>query len=152
MSESQEGHPTEHSTEIVGGWPPLVLGGDGNIYTPEGILIKPDHYVGPEKWHKQMFIEYERTFGRGLAKRETHIEANAMSAARRVFERKYGEGYGNLMEDYRKIMNEYFKAMEDGPEKAEEIKSKIQGFRRHYPKLYKDVNQPQTRPSVKRLG
>ena len=69
MAEGQENQSAQPKN--IEGWSPLILRDDGEIYTPDGIHVTPNHFVGPEPWHKQLFIEYERTFGPRTKNRKT---------------------------------------------------------------------------------
>lgn len=148
MAENQEGQSTQPSNNVEG-WPSLVLRNDGQIYTSDGIVVTPNHYVGLEPWHKGMFIDYERTFGRGIAKIETHNTRGERNPE--LLDRRYGPGYAGVREDYQSIEQEYGQIMRSGsPEEAERIKQRLQEFRNKYPRLYQDVPNPnKPKPSVR---
>ena len=72
MMESQEGYQfgrPKHSD----GHPPLLLERKGEeIWTTDGRKLMPGFNIGPDPWHLNLFVEYERTFGRGKAFAITH--------------------------------------------------------------------------------
>ncbi len=106
---------------------------EGSYYLPHGAVLIPDFGIGPEEHQKRVFVEYERTFGRGLAFDITHRSF----VDPRVY-LKYG-GF-DLVNDYLKIANNIRPiALNGTKDEADEVINKIKDFRRKYSALYSDV-------------
>ena len=110
---------------------------------PENVEIAPHVPVGPEEHHRRLFIEYERTFGRGLAKDVTHQVRSAGNRGR-IWQEVIGE--------YRAIAAEFNQVARNGtPEEARALSVKIKAFRRNHPDLYEDVSRPSDEPTKPRV-
>jgi len=114
-------------------WPPLELRENGFIYDEKGKRVSPDFAVGQEKHHKLGFIEYERTFGRGVAKNLTHNILMPHEIE------KYGEDF---QKDYRSLANQAMTVLVNGTrEEINEFTSALKEYRQKYPFLYEDVKR-----------
>lgn len=115
---------------------------DGQLFkTQEGDVVKAEWALGPEKFHKDLFIEYERTFGRGLAKAITHGIELPMSSSIK-------QNLNKLQKEYAKLASNITRISFSGTEQEvrDEIQ-KIREYRAKYPDLYTDVMENPTKLS-----
>ncbi len=116
------------------GHPPLVYL-EGQLFrTSTGQIVKSEWPLGPQSFHKDLFIEYERTFGRGLAKDITHGLGFSSTPANL-------KGHvDKLQKEYEEIAININSISFSGYEQdvKEEIQ-KIREYRAKYPDLYIDV-------------
>ncbi len=131
---SQEGQQNKKAN----GHPPIEYI-DGNYACPERGLVRPEFDIGPEEYHRKLFIEYERTFGRGQAKFLTHGGANYIPGT--DSEKKFNEKFGpNVIEEYREFSNKIrFLLYRGKREDCEDMIIKLGEFRNRHPNLYSDV-------------
>lgn len=119
------------------GHPPLVHV-EGRIFrTHEGELVRSQWPLGPEPYHRDLFVEYERTFGRGLAKAASHGLAYA------PIPQELKDQAKQIQDDYWPLASQVKRLSLTGT--AEQIKEEIQKIRRYrakYPALYSDVPDP----------
>ncbi|MDP2704269.1 MAG: hypothetical protein Q8P01_03520 [bacterium] len=127
--------PTQETLDH--GYQPLEYR-EGEFYTPEGNLVRPMYQIGHEEWHRQLFIEYERTFGRGNAFDITHQAMGKMpvtAEGQKIFFEKYGK-------DVRTAYNKLTRAIPlMGRGSQEQCETFIQGlkeYRRSHTALYED--------------
>lgn len=114
---------------------------NGQYICPERGVVRPQFPVGKEEYHRNLFIEYERTFGRGNAKYVTHGGGPYIKGtdSETRFNERYGEG---AIEEYHDLQN-VIPLMNFGTrEKCEEAIEKIKEYRRKHLALYKDVVNP----------
>ena len=123
------------------GHPPLEHVKGRVFKTPEGTFVRSMYELGSEEYHAELFIEYERTFGRGMAKSVTHGGPVAGYPLREelrqpgVQHRLQAEWAGNGARSAN--------LMRSGS--AEEVRENIQwlkDYRARYPGLYDDVPDP----------
>jgi hypothetical protein len=124
--------------ENFGSQQPDVLGHkpleyrDGKFFNSEGKEAHTNFAVGPQDSQKQVFIEYERTFGRGIAFSVTHGLSDA----------PVGVDSRQARLDYRDLINIAQKAMQNGTEEdCEQAISDLRQYRSRYPELYSDAKQ-----------
>ncbi len=97
----------------------------------KGTRIIPNFKVGPEEHHRELFVWYERAFGRGMAGCLTHIPPTNLKIRSRI-----GSGF---VEDYRLISCRAASAMADGTrQKTEDVIAAIKKFVKKYPDLYQE--------------
>jgi hypothetical protein len=122
------------------GHPPIRYE-DGQYICPERGRVRPEFPIGKEEYHRRLFIEYERTFGRGWAKYITHGGGQYIPGTES--EKKFNESYGEkAIEEYRELQNT-IPLMNLGTKKqCEEAIAKIIEYRRKHPGLYADVVDP----------
>jgi len=107
---------------------------EGRLWLPNGTELVPNISVGPEPYHLDLFVEYERTFGRGNAKYATHDfeiydQPNAI--------KKYGEGFGD---EYKALSSEYSEVIARNSEQdTRTLVEKIKEYRRRHQGLYIDA-------------
>ena len=133
-----------NESEDVKGHPPIKYI-DGRYICPERGWVRPEFSVGPEEYHRNLFIEYERTFGRGLAKDLSHGPLGFPSYMDDPdFEKKFNEEYGqNLKEEYRELSSKSVGYMCNGSKKVcENTIKELKEYRRKHPKMYSDVLDP----------
>lgn len=98
----------------------------------EGSRIIPNVNVGPEQHHRELFLWYERAFGRGWAGIWTHEPMLASPETRQ----QIGLNFSN---DYRAVSSVAAPAMASGSkERVEEAIEAIKGYVRKYPNLYRE--------------
>jgi len=126
-------HESFHEEDKSPGYLPMqiVRKEDGKLYLPDGTEVLPNIPVGPEEYHLRLFIEYERTFGRGNAKYATHFgEGNPIE------EQKYGQGF---IEEYHDLAYRYGSiAVRGNAEDAEAMIRELEAYRKRHPGLYED--------------
>jgi hypothetical protein len=108
--------------------------GEGKILLYEEVV--PDVNIGPKKWHEDLFIEYELTFGRGMAYDVTHGFATPSTTPLEIKKRS------EIEDDYTRIKDSfaYPSTVSSGSEEdANRIIKELQDFRRKYPELYTDI-------------
>lgn len=113
---------------------------DGKYICPERGLVVPQFQIGPESYQRDLFIEYERSFGRGIAKDITHGIVPLPLGAHQMISGLYGE---NPIEEYRAISGKAIGLMARGSQ--EDVGSMIQEIRKYRAKhsgLYNDVKDP----------
>jgi hypothetical protein len=123
--------------ENTPGYKPLELEyRDGHLWMPNGVRFEPDFKVGPDQRQIDLFIEYERTFGRGKAFEITH-QTSAESQKPEVLERYGGptmlSHFEHLSQDVPLITGDI-----ENASYAEKYIKQLQKFRTDYPKLYED--------------
>ena len=127
-------HENFHEEHTSLGYPPMqiVRKEDGKLYLPDGTEVLPSIPIGSEEHHLRLFIEYERTFGRGNAKYVTHFgEGNPIE------EQKYGEGF---IEEYHDLAYRYGLIATRGSAKDVEIMIReLVAYRKRHPNLYEDA-------------
>ena len=127
---------------ILEKYPPLkiqkenVLGRDGltretHVFINEkGARIIPNIRVGPEQHHRELFVWYERAFGRGRAGYLTHF-AEGNPKARSLIGPRFAE-------DYYAIASKAAAPMAGGTkQRAEEVVEAIKEYVKKYPLLYR---------------
>lgn len=123
---------------------PSLIYKDGHFWFPEfdrvhgtRIHATPNMKIGPEEYHRDLFIEYERTFGRGRAYNFTHEFIPSIHEIRK----EYGEEAEQFLDDYHNLANEYSRVVgkKGSRKKTEELIKKIKDYRKKYPWLYGDV-------------
>jgi len=137
----------ERSDKEIEGHPPIQFI-EGKYICLERGLVSPEFDIGPEEYHRKLFIEYERTFGRGEAKHLTHGGANYLPGtdSEERFNKKYGP---NLVEEYQKFASQIRGLLFNGEkEKCDNMMKELGEFRRKHPNLYSDVVDP-NRPKKK---
>lgn len=119
---------TEQRKEKISGYFPMQIerGKDGKLYLPDGTEVLPNIAVGPEDHHLRLFVEYERTFGRGKAKYLTHSGME---------EKDFVREYHELAERHGQI------AVRGSPEEIEKFIHDLENYRKKHPELYEDVKQ-----------
>ncbi len=124
------------------GYKPLELEyRDNHLWMADGTLFQPDFEVGSERHQIDLFIEYERSFGRGRAFEATH-KPRVGNIDPRIAKEFYGsiENYHSIPRDWDKIRFRIAEIVKSGtPEEARELIKKIREFRRKYPTLYSDA-------------
>jgi len=128
--------------KILGKYPSLktqkenTLGPDGlkeihTVINEKGERVVPNVMVGPERHHAELFIWYERAFGRGMAGNLIHFPPSACTHIRK----KIGPNY---VEDYHSLSSHAAPVMQNGSKKqAEKMIAAIKDFVLKYPCLYK---------------
>jgi|SRR3989344_7524874 len=107
---------------------------DGHFWFPDGTLATPDVEIGLEEYHRQLFIEYEISFGRGKAKFMTHSGMPGQQILS-----LHGEAAMSYLSDYQTIASEYVKLIKNGSQAEIRIlTSKIKEYREKYPWLYEE--------------
>ncbi|GEM_PF-2124532 len=134
----------EHSEQFdhePKGYQPLELDfRDGHYWLPDGSMLEPNFIIGPSVCHKELFIEYERTFGRGTARDVTHSPRIGPHVLNTQILLPYG-GH-NILDDYDAIRRSISEVTSRGTEEeARNLIVKIKEFRRKYPKLYDDSDE-----------
>lgn len=118
------------------GHPPLVFVENNLFRTPKGDLVRPEWPIGPKSYHRELFIEYERTFGRGMAKDISHD----LGFSKIPFSLK--SQINILQQEYRDIAGRIGYLSFSGSE--EDVKreiQKIKEYRSKFPELYEDVDR-----------
>lgn len=121
------------------GHPPLELEWrEGHYWFPDGSMLDPDFPIGPEPYHKELFVEYERSFGRGIANYITHSPRFGPKVLHSS--RLYPYGGHQLLDDYDECRRVIAQTTLSGNEnEVRALIEKIREFRRKYPKLYDDA-------------
>jgi hypothetical protein len=128
------------------GYKPLELEyRDNCLWMPDGTLFIPDFEVGQERHQIDLFIEYERTFGRGRAFEATHTPLRP-NVDPRVKAKIYGAADPfSIQFDWQKISKLIKEPVKSGtPAQARELIQRIRDFRKKYPNLYDDANDHPT--------
>lgn len=100
--------------------------------TPEGQEVTSQFDIGPASHHQQVFIEYERTFGRGKAKEETHKEGQSL-----------------IRTEYRALASfATYMMLASTNEEAVAYIERLATFRSNHPELYSDAAQPKKKFSI----
>jgi hypothetical protein len=126
--------------EVDPGYKPIDLEyRDGHFWMPNGVRFDPDFKVIPEPNRIALFIEYERTFGRGKAFEITH-EITEESRNPEVIE-KYG-GY-DMKVYFDKFSYSVPIVTEGGgdEEMAQKLIKQLKEFRLKFSQLYEDANE-----------
>lgn len=128
MNESPESYKPESKRNNVEGHPPLLLERRGEeIWTKDGKKLIPDFEIGPNQWNINLFVEYERTFGRGMARAITHHPISSHM-------------YGNERNDYFELAGKIGLAINNGTEiECRDFIENLREYRNKYPKLFDDV-------------
>ena len=122
LQEMEEEEECERTTKFV-------IDNQGNIRQnseEDAPYIKPDHLVGDRLDQKELFVEYEFTFGRGGAKIATHGNSAIPK-------------YREIRDEYGDIKNRYMLIVSDpeaDPEEIEKVKQEIVVYRSKHPELY----------------
>ena len=115
------------------GHPPLEVHRDEDaLRLASGDLLEPTIPVGPEEHHILLFVEYERTFGRGHAKYITHEEVHETETGIQT----YGAGY---LDEYRQLASDYSTAARGTEAEVHAFITRLDDYRAAHPKLYEDV-------------
>ena len=123
------------------GHPPLIHVKGRVFKTPEGTHVRSMYELGPEEYHAGLFIEYERTFGRGMAKVITH--GGPISGYPLREELRKPDVQRRLQAEWARNGARSANLMRAGT--AEEVRENIQwlkDYRARYPGLYDDVPDP----------
>ncbi len=137
---------TPENVDNPPGYPPLrIQRRDGRLWLDNGNLLEPTIPIGPEDHHIKVFVEYERSFGRGQAKYITH--SSELYDQPNMVE-LYGEGFG---EEYRQLAEDYGAAAYGTPQLAEEYINRVKEYRLKHPRLYEDVDSPPIDPNNLRI-
>lgn len=115
---------------------------DGHLWMPDGTMLEPDFLVGIERHQIDLFIEYERSFGRGRAFMVTHGILRIQDP--RIMIRDFGstENYFSLMKEYESIANEISALTSSGSqEDCLVMIERIKEFRKKCPNLYSDADK-----------
>jgi hypothetical protein len=126
--------PTPRPESLQKEWSPLRFE-NGRYVTLKGNEVVPDWSLEPGsgEHHRSVFIEYERTFGRGEAKYVTHSSEDELPGQVQV----YGKGFLN---EYKQLAGEYHEAATRSmPEEARRYIERLQAYRRNHPGLYRDA-------------
>ncbi len=108
---------------------------DGKLFTTEGVRFIPDFPIGMEQHHIDLFVEYERTFGRGGANYYTHVDMNMAQVLK--LEKNYGQGFRSA---YRTLAKKTAPIVLNGnKEQTDQLIEELRDYRKKYPKLYEDV-------------
>lgn len=125
------------------GHTPLVFAENNLFRTPKGDLVRPEWPIGSESYQRELFIEYERTFGRGMAKDISH-----------------GLGFSKIPSSLKSqidvLQQEYiniaarigYLSFSGSEEDVRQEIQKIKEYRAKYPELYEDVDKIE-KPRVK---
>lgn len=114
---------------------------NGEFVCFERGIVKPQFEVGSQEYQRNLFIEYERTFGRGRAFDLTHDLGGANYVPGTDSEKKFHEKYGsNLKEEYQEFSGRIRSFLSRGTkEDCEEMINELSEFRKRHPGLYSDV-------------
>lgn len=136
----------DHSTAIVDpGYTPLQIERrDGKLWLPNGTLLIPSIEVGTEGYHLDLFIEYERTFGRGNAKLATHLgEENGLT------EELYG---ADFITEWKELATAYGQAARTpDPQLTQQVIQRFKEYRLKHPNLYHDKAEKEAPIPEKRI-
>jgi len=123
----------------VKGHPPIKYI-NGKYICPERGVVNPEFNIGPKKYQRDLFIEYERTFGRGQSKFLTHggaIFVIAETNSEKEFNKNYGE---NLVKEYKEFSDSISNLLYRGDQNTcEDTINKLKQYRRNHSELYSDV-------------
>lgn len=125
------------------GHPPLVFVERDLFRTPKGDVVKSEWPIGSESYHRELFIEYERTFGRGMAKDITHglgfipIPSD-LKPKIKMLQKEYWEMAGRI----RNL------SLSGSEEIVRQEIQKIKEYRSKFPELYLDVKTDVDKPST----
>lgn len=73
MEGSKNENLNPEPSKTIEGYPPLkLIRRESEIWTEDGRRLIPHFKIGPQQYHVDLFVEYERTFGRGKAFAVTH--------------------------------------------------------------------------------
>ncbi|HEY4498842.1 MAG TPA: hypothetical protein VJH94_02130 [Candidatus Paceibacterota bacterium] len=142
MKESSENpengkQPEPQEKKHIEGHPPLELERKGEeIWTTDGRKLIPDFEIGPEHHHIDLFVEYERTFGRGKAYDITHVD-NRNVHPRLLVARIH---YHQLAYAAPTVIKGGTKA------ECENLIARIREYRDKYPDLFDDIDANNPRP------
>ncbi|MFC1645027.1 hypothetical protein ACFL08_03300 [Patescibacteria group bacterium] len=131
-----EKEKNKESDDVLGHDP--IKYDDGVYICPKRGEVVPQFPIGSEDYHRNLFIEYERTFGRGNAKFITHGQKGYISGteSETTFFNKYGEG---VIDEYRELTG-LTTAMNRGTqEQCEDGIRKLREYRKKHSGLYSDV-------------
>ena len=122
------------------GYKPLELTyKDGHLWLPDGVRFDPDFTVGSERWQIDLFIEYERTFGRGKAFEITH-QITEESRDPKTIEKYGGE---SMLYEFSELASYVpsIVSLEENKNVALKFVNRLKRFREKYPLLYDDADQ-----------
>ena len=125
------------------GYKPLELEyHDGHLWMSDGVRFDPDFPVGPERWQIDLFIEYERTFGRGKAFEITHGITEESQDPEIV--KRYGGD--SMIYDFQELafLVPNAVALTENKSSAKGLTRRLREFRKKYPQLYEDADQHQS--------
>lgn len=129
------------SDEQDPGYLPMQISRVGDkLQLPDGTGVLPNISVGPKHHHLELFIEYERTFGRGQAKYLTH--ASGIETPKLVA--KYGAGF---RAEYLQLAAEHSGVYQGTEEEVAAYIEKLLAYRMRHPKLYEDAKPKDGQPS-----
>lgn len=135
-------------------WPPLIATGvkpagvpDGSLRQlfqgQNGRLLVSQFAIGPKAYHQQAFIEYERTFGRGLANICTHGDGPTLGLIEDPDEKAEWE---SIYDEYGQFAAQAGHMMLRSTEaEAQDFIERLQRFRKNHQRLYTDVPDPNAR-------
>lgn len=133
MSESPEN--TLNTDEPIGHEP--IEYRNGKWYLPGNELSQPDFNIGPQEHNRAVFIEYERTFGRGFAYDVTHrTRQNSVYKKERKDINQEREQI--ILSEYNRLRGST--VFSSDKEKSDRMIDELRNFRRKYPELYIDVS------------
>jgi len=122
------------------GYKPMELDyRDGHLWLPNGVRLKPDFEVGSERWQIDLFIEYERTFGRGKAFEITH-QITEESQNPEMLSKYGGNSILNEFEYFASLVPNIV-AVKENKEAAPKFIHRLREFRKRYPLLYEDADE-----------
>lgn len=130
-SEQKQREETAKQEELAKGYQALRFE-SGSWFFPDGRLAAPDFSIGPEEYHRELFIEYERSFGRGKAKDVTHAQLGSV----------FPVAYKEAIKAYQPISSKAPSLMNMGSrEQVQRAIQEIKDFRRKFYWLYDDVKK-----------
>jgi hypothetical protein len=135
---SSERNTAEEHLDVLG-YDPIKYE-DGKFICPERGEIRPQFPVGNEEHQISLFIEYERTFGRGLAKDVTHSSGTPKyisgTKSEKDFFKRYGDG---VIDEYKKLSSLVGLMGIGSQEACEEGIGELREYRKRHPALYSDI-------------
>jgi len=129
--------------ENIPGYKPLELTyRDGHLWMSNGTRFEPDFPVGSERWQIDLFIEYERTFGRGKAFEITHSPLRPALDPRILKKFYNGIDPSEIQFEWKRIVAQMKRIVVSGTEsETKELVEKIKDFRKKYLFLYDDAEK-----------
>ncbi len=124
--------PTRQPEVVVDGYEPLqVEWREGRMYRADGIEVVPNIPVGKEVYHHKLFIEYERTFGRGNAKFITHMYLYEDYHPQLI--ELYGAGF---LDEYRDLRDRYTGMTYAAEPEVNKYIEELNQYRKRHSRLY----------------
>ena len=111
---------------------------EGHFWLPDGVMFQPDFEISPNPESIALFVEYERTFGRGKAFEITH-QTTEESRQQGILEKYGGREMLSRFKRFAQLVP--IVTLSGEKKNVEKLIKELKDFRREYSALYEDADQ-----------